>query len=127
MTIPYKETIEILEMFLHKQCDLARTEFAYSQSEVWEAVKISKNALEEVEQYRALGTVEELKETRKKQIPKTPCIEGDGYADGHLVYDTWICPNCEEHYEIDYDDYDYCPKCGQAINKSVFEGSEEDD
>ena len=42
------------------------------------------------------------------------------------MYDTWICPNCEAHYEIDYDDYDYCPKCGQAINKSVIEGSEED-
>ena len=84
-------------------------------------------SLEELEQYRALGTVEELKEAREKQIPQTPCIEGDGYADGHLVYDTWICPHCEEHYEIDYDDYDYCPKCGQAINKSVIEGSEEDD
>ena len=83
-------------------------------------------ALVQVEQYRALGTVEELKEAREKQIPKTPCIEGDGYADGHLVYDTWICPNCDAEYEIDYDDYDYCPKCGQAINKSVMEGSEED-
>lgn len=84
-------------------------------------------ALVQVEQYSALGTVEELKEAREKQIPQTPCIEGDGYADGHLVYDTWICPNCEAYYEIDYDDYDYCPKCGQAINKSVIEGSEEDD
>lgn len=83
--------------------------------------------LEELEQYRALGTVEELKEAREKQIPKTPCIEGDGYADGHLVYDTWICPNCEAYYEIDYDDYDYCPKCGQRIDKSVFEESEEDE
>jgi rubredoxin len=83
-------------------------------------------AYQELEQYRALGTVEELKEAREKQIPKTPNIEGDGYADGHHVYDTWICPNCETDYEIDYDDYDYCPKCGQAINKSVFEGEQED-
>ena len=90
----------------------------------WQTIN---KALEEVEQYRALGTVEELKEAREKQIPQTPCIEGDGYADGHLVYDTWICPNCDAKYEIDYDDYDYCPKCGQAINKSVMEGSEEDE
>ena len=87
---------------------------------------MSIQALEEVEQYRALGTVEELKKAREKQIPATPCIEGDGYADGYLVYDTWICPNCDTEYEIDYDDYDYCPKCGQAINKSVIEGSEEE-
>lgn len=51
----------------------------------------------------------------EKQIAKKPNIEGDGYADGQLVYDTWICPNCEKHYEIDYDDYDYCPNCGQKI------------
>jgi rubredoxin len=57
----------------------------------------------------------------EKQIPTTPSIEGDGYCpEGHLVYDTWICPNCEAYYEIDYDDYDYCPKCGQAIDKAVF-------
>ena len=68
-------------------------------------------------------------EALEKQIPKNPDIEGDGYADGHLVYDTWICPRCETYYEIDYDDYDYCPKCGQAIDKSVFnwEEGEEDD
>lgn len=79
------------------------------------------------------GTFGEQKEALKiaiksleKQIPKKPDIEGDGYADGQLVYDTWICPNCEEHYEIDYDDYDYCPKCGQAIDKSVMDGSEEE-
>ena len=54
----------------------------------------------------------------EKQIPKKPDLEGDGYADGHLVYDTWICPCCEKHYEVDYDDYDYCPNCGQAIDWS---------
>ena len=30
----------------------------------------------------------------EKQIPKKPNIEGDGYAYGQLVYDTWICPCC---------------------------------
>ena len=51
-----------------------------------------------------------------KQIPKTPNYEGDGYWDGELVYDTWICPNCGKDYEVDYDDYKYCPECGQAID-----------
>ena len=62
----------------------------------------------------------------EKQIARKPNIEGDGYADGHLVYDTWICPNCEKDYEIDYDDYDYCPNCGQKIDKSVFDWGNED-
>lgn len=35
-----------------------------------------------------------------------------------IVYDTWICPCCGHHYEVDYDDYEYCPKCGQKIDWS---------
>ena len=54
-------------------------------------------------------------EALEKQVPKEPNYEGDGYSDGELVYDTWICPNCEKYYEVDYDDYKYCPECGQAI------------
>jgi rubrerythrin len=58
----------------------------------------------------------------EKQIPKKPDIEGDGYdPDGNLVYDTWICPTCGVSYEIDYDKYDYCPACGQAIDQSEGE------
>ena len=53
----------------------------------------------------------------EKQIAKKPAYEGDGYApDGTLVYDTWICPCCGSRYEVDYDDYDYCPNCGQRLN-----------
>lgn len=54
-----------------------------------------------------------------KQIPKKPTYEGDGYApDGKFVLDEWICPCCETRYEVDYDDYDYCPNCGQKIDWS---------
>lgn len=50
---------------------------------------------------------------------KKPGIEGDGYNEfGEIIYDTWICPNCHEYYEIDYDQYDFCPKCGQRIDRS---------
>lgn len=52
----------------------------------------------------------------EKQTPKRPDYEGDGYADGQLIYDTWICPCCGKHYEVDYDNYDYCPNCGQNID-----------
>ena len=54
-----------------------------------------------------------------KQIPKKPIYEGDGYApDGSFVFDIWICPSCCKRYEVDYDDYDYCPNCGQKIDWS---------
>ena len=55
----------------------------------------------------------------EKQISKKPDYEDDGYdEDGYLIYYTWICPNCGKHYEVDYDDYDFCPECGQALDWS---------
>ena len=60
-------------------------------------------------------------EALEKQIPQSPTLEGDGYCpEGNLVYDTWICPNCERDYEVDYHDYDYCPNCGQKIDRAIF-------
>ena len=56
------------------------------------------------------------KSALEKQIAKKPTYEGDGYSDGVMVYDTWICPCCDKEYEVDYDDYDYCPNCGQHID-----------
>lgn len=62
-------------------------------------------------------TFKSVIEAREKQIAKKPTYEGDGYTpDGTLVYDTWICPCCDKRYEVDYDDYDYCPSCGQKLD-----------
>ena len=66
-------------------------------------------------------TAEIAIEAIEKKVPKTPNYEGDGYSDGVLVYDTWICPCCGKEYEVDCDDYKYCPECGQAIDWSEEE------
>ena len=42
-----EEAIKVLEMFLHKQCDLKRTEFAYDANTVWDAVNMASEALEQ--------------------------------------------------------------------------------
>ncbi len=63
----------------------------------------------------AIKRIESLTDT--KQIPKRPDFEGDGYDEnGYLIYDTWICPCCEERYEVDYEEHKHCPNCGQAID-----------
>lgn len=41
-----EKALEILEMFLHKQCSLKRTEFAYDANTVWHAVNMAAEALE---------------------------------------------------------------------------------
>ena len=83
-----------------------------------ESIDMATKALEEVQQYRKIGTVEECRAAVEKQTAKKPDYEGDGYSDGQLVYDTWICPCCGQHYEVDCDRYDYCPNCGQKLDWS---------
>ena len=53
-------------------------------------------------------------EAMEKQIPKELVAEGNGYADGSMVYDSFYCPSCDYHME-DYEVKNFCPNCGQAI------------
>lgn len=52
-----------------------------------------------------------------KRIPKTAHLEGDGYADGKIVYDYAQCPNCQRAFEESDENWEcgYCPCCGQAL------------
>lgn len=57
----------------------------------------------------------------EKQIPKKTTFEGDDFdGNGNIIYDIWICPCCGKKYVIDYDDYKYCPWCGQALDWSDY-------
>ena len=57
-------------------------------------------------------------EALKKQIPEIPAYEGDGYdPEGNIIFDEWLCPCCGTRYEVDYDEHDFCPNCGQAIDR----------
>ena len=77
------------------------------------------NALKENQEHKKLGTLEEVRESVEKQREKKPTYDGDGYApDGTFIWDEWICPHCRSKYEVDYDDYNYCPNCGQHIDWS---------
>lgn len=87
-------------MTIQEAFEIIKNEMPYESGVINEALKTVKNAVD-------------------KQIPKKPDLIGDGYDDnGNLIYDTWICPSCEKQYELDYDDYKFCPNCGQAIDWS---------
>lgn len=99
-------------------------DFADAQDEekgdiVDDAIIEAIGCMEEVEQYRSLGTVEELKEAMEKQVASKPYTESDGFADGVEVWE-YFCPDCN----FDFEEYQpkYCPKCGKKID-----WSEEDD
>lgn len=73
-----------------------------------ETAVLAISVLEEIQQYSALGTVEELEEVMEKQRAKKPTREYfDGKHDccpacGFLIYNT------------------YCDECGQKIDWSVI-------
>lgn len=58
---------------------------------------------------------EKAYEKLRKKAPAGHWIgEGDGYADGKLVLDTWYCSNCD--FMVEGDEFpigfNYCPNCG---------------
>ena len=99
--ITIKNAIELIEEIRPKKCREVNGRlqggFPDHDSEVGKAIDMAIKALE-------------------KQMPTSMDLEGDGYADGVIIYDTWICPRCGKHYELEYDNYDYCPNCGQSLD-----------
>lgn len=84
-------------------------EFVYPEPEDYAIVEAIK-ALEEVQEYRKIGTVEECREAVEKTKAKKP-----------MFYSTnWYCPKCENlvgnstfHWL-----HDFCKNCGQKIDWS---------
>ena len=63
------------------------------------------NALQEIQQYREIGTVEECREARETQTPNKP-------KDGLYGHGYFACGSCKNPLD---GDESYCPQCGQAI------------
>ena len=83
-----------------------------------EAIKLSIKALEEIQQYREIGTVEECRAAVEKQIPKKPIIHTND------IDRLACCPVCDSNVDWTYEGFwrkgnpKYCRECGQAIDWS---------
>ena len=83
--------------------------------ETAEAQDMAIKALEEVQQYRALGTPEECRAAREKQMPKRPIMKP--WLEGESL----CCPTCGEILTDripanNKDFYFYCMNCGQKFD-----------
>jgi hypothetical protein len=58
-----------------------------------ESARMAIQALEEIQQYRAIGTVEEFKALKEKSVAKKPLRIPD---DDTCVYYGYYCPCCNE-------------------------------
>ena len=102
----YKRTMQI-----HKD------EFGYDRDDqITDLYNTTINALRELQQYRAIGTIKECREARKKQIKKKPVKD---------EYNHDCCPNCG--WIVYQDEYGgrylpHCENCWQAIDWSDIPG-----
>ena len=89
-----------------------------------EVARDAIKALEEIQQYREIGTVEECREAVEKQKAKKPIpINYKKYADKienmEFLEDAYLCPNCKKVIRSG----SFCGRCGQKLNWN--ENSEE--
>lgn len=83
--------------------------YALSNQETIEFKK-AVACLEEIQQYRAIGTIEEFKALKEKNEPKKP-IALDQWGE------YWKCPACGKYAVNDLGcKYKYCPNCGTEFD-----------
>ena len=99
------------------------TPLSMTKEELTEAMGMAIKALEEVQQYRQICTVEEFREAVEKQTAKKPEFvdtrfmnNGKHISDGCQLQKCYKCPNCNQHIFHVWDDELYCKYCGQHID-----------
>ena len=105
----------------NKLCD--NCDLCYAQGNAGEHIKsieIAIQALEEVQKYREIGSIEECRAAREKQIAKKPIMKP--YFDD-MEEEYLCCPTCGEiltgRIPLDNKDfYFHCLNCGQKLDWS---------
>lgn len=84
-----------------------------------ESLDMAITALKEIQQYRKIGTVEECREAREKQIPKAPIMKP--YYEDMPDEEYLCCPTCGDILTDRIPDdnknfYFHCLNCGQKFD-----------
>ena len=91
-----------------------KRKYFYESSDIYktlsESMEIVLQSLKELEQYRAIGTVEELQALKEKSVAKKPIMIGHR-RDGEPVYDCGCCGST-----LKVADQPYCMICGCKVD-----------
>lgn len=71
-----------------------------------EVLRMAMIALTDIQQYRAIGTVEECREARERQKAKKRKLES------YCGFNSYECPVC--CVDVNHE-YNFCPNCGQRL------------
>lgn len=117
-----KAFLEIEKQCINRNCDrnCAKCDIVQKVEDLNSAYDTAIKALEEVQQYRQIGTVEECREAVEKQTAKKPTlIDYKKYANfvdnAHFLRDAYWCPNCKQVVRSG----SFCDGCGQKLDWSV--------
>lgn len=113
------EAIAIIKKNYPKFCKMVNGRyeggFDDTDCELGQAFNIAIKTLEEVQQYRAIGTPEECRTAREKQIPKKPyhISQVDDNDNANVE-----CPECHAttDYAVNVIKRGHCWKCGQLLD-----------
>lgn len=116
-----QEAIEIIKKNYPKRCQMVNGRkkggFIDTDCELGQAFNMAIKAMEEVQQYRAIGTPEECRAAVEKQTAKKPKkTESAGYR----YTDTYRCQNCGGNFS-GTGIANYCYRCGQKLDWSEEE------
>ena len=82
----------------------------------YKANEMAIQALEEVQQYRAIGTLEECRALKDRLVAKKVSLR---HVRKFVGFDDGKCPTCGESVSRDFDGVDvFCPECGQRLDWS---------
>lgn len=116
-----QEVLQVLTFTVARKEEMPKDIFTINI--VLDALNVAIQTIEEIQQYRALGSVEECKEAKEKQIPKELLENGRNpvYIENTDTV-SGLCPVCliefnciiPRYYKAN--GYGYCRKCGQKLD-----------
>lgn len=92
------------------------------------AVTLNEEKMRELCHKAAQELFERIDEALKnRETARKVLYFGDGFANGHIVYDMAECPACGKTFEEDYSGWldPYCSHCGQKLDWGFEEIEEE--
>lgn len=116
----YQEAIEVLKSFYTLTCKMVdgrlKGGFKDYECDAGKAISVAVSAMQELQQYKQLGTLEEVREAVEKQKKKKP--KGDLHSVPH-----YRCPNCNSTVKLYQNSKkdEICKWCGQRIEWSEVE------
>lgn len=114
------ETFDVLNMAIKALEEIQQYREIGTVADIKKAVNVLKETLHELYKYRKIGTVEECRTAIEKQKAKKIEYEGFFSQDGFAHYRMGKCPNCDRWYR-NTDDIMYCSGCGVRLDWSEEE------